>query len=283
MENTGNTMARSPFPIVHTITKVRQTLLDALSEWTPVEEARFLIEFGSVYLNKKRVLKDCEVEKGHYLRIHLEPKRFRTVGIAWSDRVIFDDSNFLIINKPPNIPVHATLDNAFENTLHLLSKHLKTPLYVTHRIDVGTQGLLVFAKSKSFQSKFNEWLLKRKILKKYRAYTKNEVTPGHYCHYQNPATFQPREMSFSEKPGWLLCEMRIHESKSLTAGFENDVELMTGRTHQIRAQLSLLGSPIIGDELYKGDFDKFLRLQSYYLKIPDFDTPFILPATDFDD
>jgi 23S rRNA pseudouridine1911/1915/1917 synthase len=239
------------------VTGAQTELLLCLKEHFGVEQerAKELISLGAVYCNKKRLSEDRTLFEGTYLRIHLEPKRFPVGAIDWSQRLFAESDDFLIVNKPAAIPVHATVDNFRENVLHQLRDLVQKGPFVTQRLDVPVEGLLVLAKSKQFQRAFNRLLSLRKVKKRYHALVESSPPLGFHRHFMEPSERSPRRVSLKDHPSWILCELTIHEARQVCLPevgrcYEVEVELHTGRTHQIRSQLGALDCPIIGDELY---------------------------------
>jgi len=274
--------------------------------------AQQLIELGAVYVNGIRKIDQTYCLKvGDCLRIYSRPTRFlnnsfclwnsneESLLYQWKGLVQYEDEDFIVVNKPAGIPSHPTIDNIKENILYQMAKALDLKeIYVTHRLDLPTSGLIVLAKSKQFQVEFNKMLEMGKVKKIYKAIitgnnniynnrTKQNIEPlsctirlGELRHWMKPyrnakgqmISSPPYVLSNFETSGWLLCRSIVHsknsiilllnknsgklektraitqqnnsafpinESKySVITAFEIDIELLTGRAHQIRAQLA---------------------------------------------
>ncbi len=210
------------------------------------EEFFGLLKLGAIYVNNERQIKDKLISENSSLRVHTKPRPYNC-DFNWRELIVFENDFCLVLNKPSGIPSHPAVDNAIENSLTQVSLARKYPLFVTHRLDTLTSGLIVYAKKPAFAKSFNIQLQERSIRKKYAALVESaEILPKKLTHYMDPAAGTPKKLSNTFIEGWPVCELEILEQK------ENrlKINLLTGRTHQIRAQLAHCQAPILGDVLY---------------------------------
>lgn len=278
------------YGVHHIVADRRESIVLLIEHTSGVEheEARKLIELGAVYLNDRRVgAEDQVVHSGDRIRIHSDPRRFNR-PLDLERRLVYEDSNFILVNKPPGIPTHALTDNKRENLIAFLEADRKEKLYITHRLDIETSGLVIFARTKEAQLKLNGGLKDRSIKRVYRAYVGKPVAPGEYVHFMSPSPKAPKTVSQLELAGWQKCSLRVlqcHQADETETHqntgclplsgpvFRLEIELQTGRSQQIRAQLAQLGAPIIGDKNYggspccDGSLNRAIGLQAYSLVV----------------
>ena len=223
------------------------------------------------------------VREGNYIRVHVHPKRFPECrAIDWKKCVLKTGDGFVVAHKPARVSVVATVDNARESCLAMLEKTLgaeEGSLKPIHRLDVGTEGVLVLGTTAAFAKDFGDMLAKRMVTKVYRVLTTKSLPVGVHIHDATPATEGPRKMLMTEietddvegeiakvavrgggerggVSGPKRCILRVLESLPVGDGYyESRVELLTGRTHQIRAQFAALGAPLVGETLYRSPED----------------------------
>lgn len=252
--------------------KVSDVLLSNLE--LDLAQIHFLLDFGSVYLNHQRLKEDSSVSAGDYLRVHTKPRRFVVSNENWDKRVLFENEHFVVANKLSGVPVHASVDNNKEHLQYYLGQALKTNLLVTHRLDIPTRGLIVYAKTTEFQSAFNKLLIQREMTKIYKALVEGQfVTPGILTHFMEPSPRAPKKVQRQVQECWQECVLEILEvDEKENNRSELKIHLLTGRTHQIRAQLGCENHPIVGDHAYGAQRlwdDEKIELESCELSFVD--------------
>lgn len=243
---------KSETGVVHFISTKSGPWSQVVSEEIGLEAAALLslAELGGVYLNNCRIYAEAEIRDQDYLRLHTDPRRYPTISLQ--NRIVFENEDLIVIDKPAGLPCHATVDNARENLLELLKLQTGKEIFLTHRLDVPTSGLLVFAKNLTSQSLFHVLLQDRKVQKFYEAEVELPGPDiGFYEHHMVKSRYAPKIMQASSTSETQNCQLRVVEKTMKENSAVLRIELLTGRTHQIRAQLGFLGFPILGDELYK--------------------------------
>lgn len=228
---------------------ISEILFDALG--LSSAEAELLLNLGAIYVNNERQVRDSHISENKLFRTHTKPRRYNC-EIDWKSLIVFDSEDFVVINKPSGVPSHPSVDNIIENSLTQTSRAINIPLFITHRLDTLTSGLIVYAKNLQFVKSFNTQLQNRSIDKKYVALTECAVTlPHKVIHYMEASPRAPKKVSASFVENWAFCELEILEQKKVSPGLSwVKINLLTGRTHQIRSQLADLQAAILGDALY---------------------------------
>ncbi|CAJ1962446.1 unnamed protein product [Sphenostylis stenocarpa] len=217
---------------------------------------------------------DQFVEPGTYLRVHVHPKRFpRCYEIDWRSRIIAVAESYVVLDKPAGTSVGGTTDNIEESCATFATRALRmtAPLMTTHQIDNCTEGCVVLARTKEYCSVFHGKIREKKVKKLYLALASSPLPTGIITHYMRPINMAPRLISEDFIKGWPICQLEIQECRKIpwptTAiqdkycvedcgwpsqdfAYECKINLLTGRTHQIRAQFAACRAPLIGDSMY---------------------------------
>lgn len=177
--------------------------------------------------------------------------------------ILFEDNHLIIINKRAGDLVQGdkTGDPCLVNILkEYIKKRDDKPgnvfLGVVHRLDRPTSGVVIFSKTSKALPRLNAMLQKKEIKKTYWAFVKNAPSElkGSLVHFLQRNQKQNKSYAFDDEKKERKKAILHYETKlKLTHYTLLEVELETGRHHQIRSQLSKIGSPIKGDLKYGFD------------------------------
>jgi len=166
--------------------------------------------------------------------------------------ILFEDTHLLIVNKPGGIPCQTPKEGQ-DSVLSIMSAAKKQSILLTHRLDQRATGAMILAKTKETQALINEQFRNGALTKKYWAIVKNkpEKEKNTLVHYLLKDGKKNRSRAFSKKVAYSKrAELDYQMVNQSDRYFLLEVILKTGRHHQIRAQLSAIGSPIKGDVKY---------------------------------
>lgn len=191
--------------------------------------------------------------------------------------ILYEDNHIIVVLKPQNVP-SCEDESKDENMLSIIKEYIRVTynkqgnvyLGLVHRLDRPTGGVMVFAKSSKAASRLSEQLRDGDFEKRYYAVLvgtpkEEKATLTHYMKknaVNNMVYVCPPSVAGAK---FAELEYEIIDSKSgLSLA---DIKLHTGRSHQIRVQMSAIGTPVYGDMRYGGEKAKkgYLSLWAYYL------------------
>lgn len=176
--------------------------------------------------------------------------------------VVFEDQHILVINKPAGLVVHPGPGNTETSLVHGLLHHCQGELSgiggverpgIVHRLDKGTSGLMIVAKSNEAHQKLTEQFQNRKIEKEYLALALYEMQKAEQTlvDLMKRSELHRKKFVVNQKKGkQAITHVRVIQ-KNKKCSYVS-VKIETGRTHQIRVHLRHINHPIMGDELYGG-------------------------------
>jgi 23S rRNA pseudouridine1911/1915/1917 synthase len=177
--------------------------------------------------------------------------------------VLYEDNHLLVVNKPAGI---ATMGTAAGTTsmatlakLYLKQQYKKPGnvyLGVVSRLDSLVSGVLVFARTSKAAARLSEQFRERETKKLYWAIVAGVPQPnqGELVHWMSKDESQQRMVVRSKKVADAQeARLKYQTLREFVDGTLVEVELLTGRKHQIRVQLSAAGHPILGDRKYGSD------------------------------
>ncbi|MDR0899294.1 MAG: RluA family pseudouridine synthase [Lactobacillaceae bacterium] len=187
--------------------------------------------------------------------------------------VVFEDEDYLIIDKPSGMKMHPHSPNEDDTLLNYAqayleksnSRNAEARAMMTHRLDRNTSGLVVAAKNPLAVAILDQMFADKTIKRFYTAEVSHDIE-------QNEGTINSPIAVDPQNPYKRIVSI---DGQSAITHFEKiaqrtlKLQLETGRTHQIRVHLASLGLPIVGDDLYGGTPAKRMLLDSTEIEIPE--------------
>ena len=230
-----------------------------------------LIHEQSVTVNGRVPKPSTKLRKGDVVVATLPPPP--STEIPAEDiplEVLYEDDHLIVINKPDDIIVHPARGNKSGTIINALAWHFQHRSSgalssvgkefarpgVVHRLDRHTTGVMVAAKTETAHWRLGKQFEDRKTEKRYLAVVHGQMEP--YAdvidlplgHHQTLKEKYAVRWDHTGKPSVTIYRVReVYKDFTLV-----ELELKTGRTHQIRVHLSHIGYPIVGDDLYGGRF-----------------------------
>ena len=180
--------------------------------------------------------------------------------INYQNWVIYEDNHLIIVNKPGNIPVQSDISRD-KSLIDYIKDYIKFKydkpgnvfLGLPHRIDRPVSGIVILCKTSKSLSRVTKMFRENKIKKIYWAIVENKInkSSGTLINYLKKNKRKNKSHCIKEeKKDYKRAELNFLFKKELENYFHYEIELITGRHHQIRSQLSYIGSCIKGDIKY---------------------------------
>jgi 23S rRNA pseudouridine1911/1915/1917 synthase len=197
-------------------------------------------------------------------------------------KLIFEDSNYIISNKPPYMATHPTGRHVFHTLTTYYENKYEHTIHSVHRIDRETSGIIILAKNPKAASRITQLIEFEQAMTKCYFFIahKNKINPNHKFPFFANERLETNSLRVTDiKPLVNIFPESSTQGKNAKTYFKliesnNDyvlglARLFTGRQHQIRAHMFHHGMPLVGDKLYLGGKDLFLRFKEATATIED--------------
>ena len=237
---------------------------------------------GKIKLNKKKTksstkLKDKDIINVYNLKFEeniiqkkIKFKPSNEVIKENEDLIIDDNENFIVVNKESGIAVQGGTKSK-KNLIDIFSKSkifANSKPYSVHRLDKDTSGVFIIAKNRDTAKLFTSLFRLRKIHKTYLAICYGEIEKNKGVFDQDLIRYEGKK-KIIENSKTIFKVLDKNSSCSLL-----EMNPITGRKHQLRKQLSLIGHPIYGDDKYT--FEKNFKTKNKELMLHSYKIKFII-------
>ena len=236
-----------------------------------------LIETGKILVNGKKIKASYKVQLKD--KITMEEEKAVEIELKAQDipvEIIYEDRDIIVVNKPKGMVVHPANGNPDGTLVNAIMAICKDSLSgiggeirpgIVHRLDKDTSGILIVAKNDKAHINLSQQIKEHKVKKTYIALVKGIVK-------ENNATINMpigrsekdrKKMAVTKKGKEAITHFKVLKRYDKYTLLEINIE--TGRTHQIRVHLSQIGYPIVGDEVYsKGKNEWNIKGQCLHAK-----------------
>lgn len=246
------------------------TLLEYLLEHTGYSRNKIksLLKYHSISVSGVRLVKfDTPLKKKQVISISLEKKETKIGNID----ILYEDENYLVVNKPAGMLTVSTEKEKNRTLYHMVRHYVKEKnsrekIFIVHRLDRETSGIVLFAKTESLKKKLQEDWEKVALVRNYVAVVTGilEKKEGHLVSYLKETRENMVYVTKDSSGKQAITDYRVvrENNNSLV-----EIEIKTGRKNQIRVQFADMGHSILGDSKYGKTKGKRLYLHANLLSL----------------
>jgi 23S rRNA pseudouridine1911/1915/1917 synthase len=257
--------------------RLDHTIMAHIGERLSRAQLQALIAAGAVTVNEKHVKAGIKLKGGERVRLEIprkaEAEQVQPESIALV--VVYEDDDLAVIDKPAGMIVHPGVNNETGTLVSALLARwpqiAQMPVEekragIVHRLDKDTSGLIVIAKQDAAHRRLTEQFQARTVEKRYLALLERrpQTDTGRI---EAPIARDPNQrkrMAVVRGGRPAVTEFRVLEDDFSGDQALVEVQIFTGRTHQIRVHMAFIGCPVVGDTVY-GFRKQRLRLKRHFL------------------
>ena len=226
-----------------------------------------LIEEGNILVNGKNPKASYKVSEGDKITLEeIEPKEISLKAQDIAVDIIYEDKDIIVVNKPKGLVVHPANGNPDGTLVNAIMAICKGSLSgiggeirpgIVHRIDKDTSGIIIIAKNDEAHINLSEQIKNREVKKTYIALVRGFVKENEAT-INMPIGRSPKDrkkMAVVKNGKNAITHIKVLERFNNYTLLQVNIE--TGRTHQIRVHLSEIGYPIVGDYTYSNGKNEF--------------------------
>ena len=244
------------------------------TEWlVPKKQRHFLRTKRHVLVNDNVARFSDQVNGSDQITLLFDTEDFPAKPLIFGNKqlgqslILYEDDHLVIVNKPENMKTHGNDANEIALQNHIAAA-CGQPIYVVHRLDFETSGVVLFAKNPFVLPILDQMLHNRQIHRIYQALCAGQFLQDKLTINQAIGTDRhDKKRRMVVARGGQRAVTHIHVLKRLATSTLVQCQLETGRTHQIRVHLSSLGHAILGDTVYRGRKASRLMLHAKHLEL----------------
>jgi 23S rRNA pseudouridine1911/1915/1917 synthase len=268
------TLKNTEFSSIVSNIRIDRYLADIFNDFSRSHISKLILS-GDIVVNGSNIKPSYILSVGDKIKFNLKPpKKISLEPENISLEIVYQDNYIAVVNKPSGMVVHPSAGHFDKTLVNALLYHLdnlsgiNTELRpgIVHRLDKDTSGLMVVAKNDIAHINLSEQFKKRKVKKYYKALVHGRVYPesGRIESFIGRDPINRLKFSSNAKNGKIAIT-NYKTEKSFKKFTLLDINIETGRTHQIRVHFSEKGHPLAGDTLYGGKRSKLPVMRRVFL------------------
>lgn len=225
------------------------------------------IEEGTIRVNGEKTKSSYKVTTNDMIEIQeVEAKEIELKAQDIPIEIVYEDEDIVVVNKPKGLVVHPAIGNPDGTLVNAIMAICKETLSgiggeirpgIVHRLDKDTSGLLIVAKNDTAHIKISEQIKNHEVRKTYVALVRGRVKENEATINMpiGRSTKDRKKMAVIKSGKEAITHFKVLKRYEKYTLLEINIE--TGRTHQIRVHLSQIGYPVVGDYMYSNGKNEF--------------------------